>query len=109
MRPLREIAASLPLAALFTFAAVPPFFLAMRITARPAVDFSSLAPTLAFAGAGAAVSAVVGGALGTIAGTLEAPGRKWVVGVSAALIAAPPAFWWIGLTRLPVGFGSLNG
>ena len=33
----------------------------------------------------------------------------WAVGASAALIAAPPAFWWIGLTRLPVGFGSLHG
>ena len=31
------------------------------------------------------------------------------MGVSAALIAAPPAFWWIGLTRLPVGFGALHG
>ena len=47
-----------------------------RVTVLPALDFSSLAPTLVFAGIGAAVSAVVGGALGAVAGTLEVPGRS---------------------------------
>jgi iron(III) transport system permease protein len=100
---------SVPLAALLALAALPLFFLAARVTALPTLDFSSLAPTLAFAGTAAAVSAVIGGVLGAVAGTLEAPGRKWMVGASAVLIAAPPAFWWIGLTRLPVGSGSLHG
>ena len=99
----------LPLAALLTCAASPLFFLVRRFAAAPAVDLSSLVRTLAFAVTGAVISAIVGGALGAVAGTLEMPGRRWAVGVSAALLAAPPAFWWIGVTRLPVGFGSLSG
>lgn len=108
-RAPRELLRGLPLAALLTASALPLFFLAGRFAALPAVDLTSLTPTLAFAVTGAAVSAIVGGALGAGAGTLEMPGRRWAVGVSAALIAAPPAFWWIGLTRLPGGFGSLSG
>jgi ABC-type Fe3+ transport system permease subunit len=104
-----EFLKSVPLAVLLTVAALPIFFLAGRFAVLSTVDLSSLAPTLAFAVTGAAVSAIVGGALGAAAGTLEVPGRRWAVGVSAALIAAPPAFWWIGLTRLPGGFGSLSG
>ncbi len=104
-----ELSRGLPLAVLLTASALPLFFLAAGFAALPTFDLASLTPTLAFAVTGGAVSAIVGGALGAVAGTLEVPGRRWVVGVSAALIAAPPAFWWIGLTRLPVGFGSLNG
>ncbi len=102
-------AASLPLVALLSCATLPLFFLGFRFSALLRIDVSSLAPTLAFAIAGAMVSAILGGALGAAAGTLDASGRRWAVGASAALIAAPPAFWWIGLTRLPVGLGSLNG
>jgi iron(III) transport system permease protein len=73
------------------------------------IDVSALGPALGFALGGAAVSAAVGGALGALAGTFEGPGRRAAVGLSAALIAAPPAFWWIGLTRLPGGVGQLSG
>jgi iron(III) transport system permease protein len=104
-----ELLCGLPLALLLTASALPLVFLVGRFAVLPAVDLSSLAPSLAFAVTGAAVSAIVGGALGAVAGTLEVPGRRWAVGVSATLIAAPPAFWWIGLTRLPVGFGSPSG
>jgi iron(III) transport system permease protein len=85
------------------------FFLAFRFSALPRIDVSSLAPTLGFAVTGAMVSAILGGVIGAAAGTLDASGRRWAVGASAALMAAPPAFWWIGLTRLPGGLGSLTG
>jgi iron(III) transport system permease protein len=104
-----ELLSGLPMAVLLTGAALPLFFLAARFAALPAIDLTSLTPTLSFAVAGAAVSAIVGGALGAVAGALDVPGRRWAIGVSAALIAAPPAFWWIGFTRLPVGLGVLSG
>jgi iron(III) transport system permease protein len=97
------------MAVLLTGAALPLFFLAARFAALPAIDLSSLTPTLGFAFTGAAVAAIVGGGLGAVAGTLDVPGRRWAIGVSAALIAAPPAFWWIGFTRLPLGLGSPSG
>jgi ABC-type Fe3+ transport system permease subunit len=73
------------------------------------VDASSLAPALAFALGGAAVSACLGGALGLTMGTLDPPGRRLAVGLAVALLAAPPAFWWIGLTRLSPLLGRANG
>lgn len=109
VRPPLQLLLGLPWAIFLTVAALPLVFLAARVAALPAFDLSSLAPTLAFAITGAAVSAAFGGVLGAIAGTLDLPGRRWTVGVSAGLIAAPPAFWWIGLTRLPTGFGTLGG
>jgi iron(III) transport system permease protein len=66
------------------------------------IDLSSLWTTLAFALFGAGVSTLVGGTTGMIAGTRDVAGRKWWIAVSTALLAAPPAFWWIGLTRLPL-------
>ena len=100
---------SLPLVVLLAVAALPLLFLAGGFAAAPSLDLSSLARTLAFALTGATVSAIVGGAVGAATGTLDVPGSRWAIGLSAALIAAPPAFWWIGLTRLPVGLGRLSG
>ena len=100
---------SLPLAAVLAGAALPFAFLLIRFSAQPALDVSSLATALAFALFGAAASCMIGGAFGMLAGTLELPGRQWAIGVSTALIAAPPAFWWIGLTRLTAAFGGLTG
>jgi ABC-type Fe3+ transport system permease subunit len=80
-------------------AALPIAFLAARFATEPDIDVSALSQTLAFALLGAAAATIVGGALGILAGTLEIPGRRWLVAFSAALIAAPPAFWWIGFTR----------
>jgi iron(III) transport system permease protein len=101
--------ASLPLVVLFGGAAWPLFFLARGFAAQPSLDLSSLAQTLMFAAGGAAVSTIAGGVAGALAGTLDTPGRRWALGLSAVLLAAPPAFWWIGVTRLPVGLGGLSG
>ena len=101
LRSISERFVGIPLAALYTFAAWPLAFLAVRFVAVPSIEVSSLTRSLAFALAGAAISAIIGGALGAVVGTSEVPGRKWSVALSVGLIAAPPAFWWIGLTRLP--------
>ena len=73
------------------------------------IDTSSLWPALEFALIGGAVSTVIGGALGSIAGTVEVPWRRWCVAMSVVLLAAPPAFWWIGFTKLPIGSGAFSG
>ncbi|HET9830594.1 MAG TPA: ABC transporter permease subunit, partial [Vicinamibacterales bacterium] len=73
------------------------------------IDTSSLWPALEFALIGAAVSTAMGGALGCIAGTVEVPGRRWSVAMSVALLAAPPAFWWIGFTKLQIASGGFSG
>src|SRR5262249_35510173 len=72
-------------------------------------DVGALPQSIAFALSGAAVSVGVGGGAGLIAGTLDYPGRRSAVALSAALIAAPPAFWWIGCTRFPIGSGGPRG
>lgn len=99
----------MPLAAVLATATLPLLFLIGGFIERPEVDASSLAPALAFALSGAAVAACLGGTLGMMLGTLQAPGRPMTLAVATALIAAPPAFWWIGLTRLPVGMGRVSG
>jgi iron(III) transport system permease protein len=58
---------------------------------------------------GALVAVVAGGSFGAIAGTVEVPGRRWATALATLLIAAPPAYWWIGVTRLSGRFGSLSG
>jgi iron(III) transport system permease protein len=98
-----------PLAALLGVSALPLLFLTVRFAAAPAIDLSSLWPGLRFAVIGAAVAVVVGGVFGAMAGTLDLPGRRSAIGLGTLLLAAPPAFWWIGLTRLPGGFGSVSG
>ncbi len=56
------------------------------------------------------VATVVGGTAGTLAATLALPGGRWLVAASCVLIAAPPAFWWLGATRVSaVSLGSLSG
>ena len=106
---VRQPLVGLPLVVLLAAGAVPLSALAVRFAARPTVDLSSLPSSLAFATIGAAVSAIVGGGLGALAGTLQMPGRRWALGLSAALLAAPPAFWWIGVSRLPLGLGPIGG
>lgn len=100
---------AVPLAALLGVSALPLLFLAVRFAAWPAIDLASLWPALRFAAMGAAVAAIVGGAFGALAGTLDVPGRRAAIGLGTLLLAAPPAFWWIGLTRLHGGFGSISG
>ncbi len=103
------LVAGLPLALLFGGAAAPLFFLVGRFVTQPSLDPSSLARTLMFAAGGAAVSTIAGGVAGALAGTLDSPLRRMALGLSSVLLAAPPAFWWIGVTRLPVGIGRLSG
>jgi ABC-type Fe3+ transport system permease subunit len=108
-RASREFLINIPLATLLALSVLPLLFVVSRVAAQPAVDLTSLLPALAFALAGAAVSTVCGGAMGLAASTLELPARRVAVGVSILLLAAPPAFWWIGVTRLPFGIGRMNG
>jgi iron(III) transport system permease protein len=92
--------AALPIALLLTH---------MR-AAGGGIDASSLVQTLGFAAGGAVVATVVGATAGMLAGTLALPGGRWWVAASCVLIAAPPAFWWLGATRVPgVSWGSLSG
>jgi iron(III) transport system permease protein len=108
-RSLKNLLVGLPLAVLLAASALPLAFLAVRFVALRSIDLSSLVPTLTFALAGAATAALVGGALGAVCGTLEIPGRRWALGLSVLLIAAPPAFWWIGLTRVLGRVGTFTG
>jgi iron(III) transport system permease protein len=98
-----------PLVALIAFASIPLVLLTIQGAAEATIDVSSLGPSLRFAAMGAFVAVVVGGLSGAIAGTLEVPGRRWATAIATVLIAAPPAYWWIGVTRLPGRFGSLSG
>jgi iron(III) transport system permease protein len=105
----RAVWTGLPLVAVLVTAAFPLVFLTNGFVKRPAFDVSSLWPALMFALSGAAVSALIGGVLGALVGTLQVSGRRTAIAVAAALIAAPPAFWWIGLTHLSTGVGHVSG
>jgi iron(III) transport system permease protein len=98
-----------PMVILLSTAALPIAFVISRFAVRPEVDVSSLHQALVFAVLGAAVATLIGGTLGGLAGTLEIPGRRWLVALSAALLAAPPAFWWIGFTRAGVTTSTVSG
>ena len=113
-RPLRfarPALVALPMGLLLGSASLPVLVLLSRFRAAgPGIDTSSLVQTLGFAVGGAVVATVVGAVVGALAGTRELRGGKWLVLGSCVLIAAPPAFWWIGATRLPlVRWGSLLG
>jgi iron(III) transport system permease protein len=90
---------------------IPLFFLLARVSSRAGVglDWSSFGPTLGFALGGAAVATTLGGAAGMLLGVREFPGRRWLLVLSVVPIAAPPAFWWIGATRLTTVWGNATG
>ena len=73
------------------------------------IDGSSFGLTTAFAMGGAVVATTTGGALGLLFGIRHFPARRWLLVLSAVPIAAPPAFWWIGIIRLASGWVDLNG
>jgi len=98
-----------PLAILLAAGVLPIAVLLARFAVRSEVDVSSLPHALAFSLLGSIVATLVGGALGTLAGTLDIAGRGWLVAVSAALIAAPPGFWWIGFTRTGINTPAMSG
>jgi len=102
--------AALPLALLLSLAAAPLLFLVARLSSPDVTaDASSLGPTLAFAVGGAAIATVIGGAVGVLAGTREYPARRSLIGLTVVLMAAPPAFWWIGALRVPLAWGNITG
>ena len=83
-------------------AALPVVFLLSRLAVgEVAVDGASLAATAAFALGGAAVATATGAAAGITAGVLALPAGRWLIGAACVLIAAPPAFWWLGATHVP--------
>lgn len=105
----RHLARILPFGILLAAAASPIAALLTRGAALGQIDLSSIPGTLAFALSAAAVSATIGSAVGAVIGTVDVMARRLTIVMSVTLMAAPPAFWWIGLTRLPFGIGSLSG
>jgi ABC-type Fe3+ transport system permease subunit len=73
------------------------------------LELSSLARSLVFAVLGGAIATAVGGGIGVVLGIREFPGRLGLLTASIVPIAAPPAFWWIGATRLTSMWGSPSG
>jgi iron(III) transport system permease protein len=91
-------------------ASLPLFFLfAGFSTTWVEMESVSIRGTLSFAIGGGIVSTIVGAAAGITAGTREFAGRRGLIGLSLVSIAAPPAFWWIGTTRLPLAWGTVTG
>jgi iron(III) transport system permease protein len=103
--------AALPMTLLLGAASAPLLFLLAGLAmSAPRLELTSLARTLGFAVGGGLVSTVVGLAAGSILGTRDFRGRMGLIALSCVLVAAPPAFWWIGLTRLTVlPWGNLAG
>jgi iron(III) transport system permease protein len=102
--------AVLPLAVLLGLTSIPLFSLLGRFSSGgPRIDWFSFGPTVAFAMGGAVVAVAAGGMLGILLGTRAFPGHRWLLALSVVPIAAPPAFWWIGATRLPTGWADLHG
>ena len=95
---------------LLVLAGAPLLFLLAHLAAGGIrIEWSSFGRTMGFAIGGAAVSTAAGGMIGILAGTREFPGRTWLLALAVVPIAAPPAFWWIGATRLTAAWGNLNG
>src|SRR5215217_1747988 len=108
-RSRRGIAA-LPLALVLAAASAPLVFLVARIPdAGLVIDWSSFGPTLRFAIGGAVVATTTGGAIGMLSSMREYPGRRILLVLSIVPLAAPPAFWWIGATRLSSAWGNAKG
>jgi iron(III) transport system permease protein len=93
---------ALPLAALAAFGAAPLAFAAGHgVLSRTRLDASALGHSIVLALAGALVASALGGAAALIVGVLDFPGRRPLSALLAIPLAAPPAFWWLGLVRAP--------
>jgi len=90
------------MAALLALASAPLLYLLSRFeTSAAPFDSASLGPTVGFALGGAALASLVGGTAGALVAMRDFAGRRAMLALSVVLIAAPPAFWWIGAVRLP--------
>jgi len=111
MRRIRDVLAVLPLVVLLGAAGAPLTFLLTHARgAFSRLDVKSVANAGGFALLGAVTATAVGTVTALLVGTREFRGRRWVTLLSAVPVAAPPAFWWIGLSRFPLlPFRSLAG
>lgn len=73
------------------------------------LDMGAFGNGLVFALAGAGVAVVLGSSAALLAGTLDFPFRRLLTAAMALPIAAPPAFWWIGLSHLPGPLRTAHG
>lgn len=109
-RRWRARLAVLPMGLLLGLTALPLLALLAHVgRSGPLIEGSSFGLTTAFAVGGAVVATTTGGALGLLFGIREFPARRWLLVLSTVPIAAPPAFWWIGITRLASGWIDLRG
>jgi ABC-type Fe3+ transport system permease subunit len=100
----------LPMGILLGVTCLPLVFLLRHISDESlAIEWSSFGPTLGFAVGGAAIATITGGALGMLSSVRSFPGRRGLLALSIVPIAAPPAFWWIGATRVTSAWGNANG
>jgi ABC-type Fe3+ transport system, permease component len=107
---LRLWALVLPMGILLGLTSVPLVFLFRHFAdASLAIEWSAFGPTLGFAVGGAAIATITGGALGMLSSVRNFPGRRGLLALSIVPIAAPPAFWWIGATRVTSAWGNANG
>lgn len=83
--------------------AVPLVAIGLRVGPAPGgFDAGAFGNSLAFAGLGALVATLLGSAAALVAGLLEFPFRRPLTAAVVVPLAAPPAFWWIGGSRLPL-------
>ena len=101
--------AALPLGLLLGATAVPLVYVLAHVSGDLSLESSSFGQTLVFAVGGAAIATAAGGAIGMLIGMRRFPGRSGLLALSIMPIAAPPAYWWIGATRLMTALGSASG
>jgi iron(III) transport system permease protein len=98
----RALLRALPLSALAALGAAPLFFIAAHgALSRPRIDASAFGHSVAFALTGALLACALGGAAGLMVGVLDFPWRRPLAALLAFPLAAPPAFWWLGIARAP--------
>ncbi len=81
---------------------LPSAFLTLRAgTTTFEIDATSLRQALVYALSGATVSVIAGSLCALVIGVHDFWGRRAATLLVAVPIAAPPAFWWLGVSRLP--------
>lgn len=98
-RVRRRAVAFVPMTFVTAAAFAPIVALLSRPFSLAAIDWQPVWNTLVFASTGAAVAVVAGAVAGITIGIRDFAGRRLLTASSLVVLAAPPAFWWIGLTR----------